>query len=336
MQAGRKKKIEKTAKASKKQTRAAKKREQPHAAAEAAAQSREDFLFRNALNKRHEARRTLGMQDIIYNFEKETKELAYRYGYEIGEALFKHFNSDNTLSKMLESAGFGKILYYPFESKTMITSYAVDNLGMNSSIKMHDFEAGIMAGYLSQHSKTRLDAEEVHCKFAGSEFCQFVISQRTAVREAGEGIGDIDTASMMAMKALKGGKYGGACESYYLLESAPLEREPLRHIVRKMLFVLGKKISGKEEEAGREGNAAGKAAAFARLSGYAGVDAVSMAGKKPNALRLRYSHLNSASGFIDLSSSLLAGFANGAYKRKIKVVKRLNANGSYTVELQFL
>ena len=135
------------------------------------------LLIRKMLESESGEERQLLMQDLIYNISGDLRKLAYESGFGLGEEIYE--SSDRTLGALertLENAGFGKVLYRPFESHGTITTYKVRPKGKALDAEIHSFESGLIAGYLSAHTKRPIYVRELKCTYNGSNFCQFVAS----------------------------------------------------------------------------------------------------------------------------------------------------------------
>ncbi len=295
------------------------------------ASGREEFLLKKITEPPAKApERHLQLQDLLYNVAPELQTLAFRSGFKLGSDAFAC--SDGTIGSLehiLENAGLGKVSYYPFETRSMFASYRIKAKSVNLGINTHTFEAGVIAGFLSAHSKSTVTASEVACVFNGARACQFV-----AV--GGESFNPQDSSSLdmvSIVRALDLGIRNAEARkgesAYYMLAIRPLLSEPMLGEASKFLYLSGKMLVASQ-----------KAHNFAfmvkKASDFLGIDGVKVTdGKNGSAVvRLAYNTTTSVSRFVDLSTALLSGMFKGAFGRNVKVKRDTDSKGIYIVRMQ--
>ncbi|MGC8676418.1 MAG: V4R domain-containing protein [Candidatus Micrarchaeia archaeon] len=268
------------------------------------------------------------LHDIIYNFTAETKRYAYKSGFAVGELAAVHFHGINVLERILYAAGMGNVLYYTFESEAKITSAksaSVFSLGAPA----HYFEAGIIAGFLSEETGRNIEARETHCKLAGSEFCQFEASPSANPFADVLQEGGLDTEAKLLAEAIAKHANAGASEfseEYFVLSMMPLLREPLLGSVTKLAYVLGKRLAYELPDAVASLPSILK---YLRISGT--LDVRKGGGRVAGmTVTVLYSHAMSLSGFVQISSALLQGYLSTVYRTACSVNKSTVA-GAYRV-----
>ena len=274
--------------------------------------------------------RGLEVQDLLYNSGEELRSLAFKAGFNLGIEAYKGSNgSMSSLEHVLEHAGFGKVVYYPFESRSVFYSSRVKARGINLGANIHVFETGIISGYLTAHSKQRVAAEETMCVFNGSKYCRFVAY-------AGERAGVASTLQFPnILVALQSAILGSGTPSrgsgYYLFAVKPLLEEPVFSEASRFLYLAGKMLSvskllpNLEQTVKRTSN-------FLRIE----KSSIKADGKGNVAIRLTFSPETSTSRFVDLSVALISGIVKGMSGRNVSAERSLDSRGVYNVRLQVL
>ena len=279
------------------------------------------------MQESHEPVRGIALQDIVYNLSDSTRRLAYKAGFSLGETTNRHFPGLASLEKILSSAGFGKILYYPSETRALITSRKSSGIADLGLGKMHAFEAGIIAGHLSSLMKREIGVREAHCSLGGAQFCQFIASPH---ENAYEGTGTeegLEAAAAILRRAVSAGG-PGMTEPYRMLSMLPIMRRPLSAEVEKLFYALGKKLAVSDDNAREEG--------IRRLAAYSGAKKADVeANARTAKVVLRFDLYNSVGSFLDLTSALLSGYLGGAYPRCSITQSRRFGNGkTYILEMK--
>lgn len=296
------------------------------------AKSSGELLIRKMLDSEKGGDRELLMQDLIYNASGELKRLAYRSGFELGSDIYD--NSDKTikgLERTLENAGFGRVLYSPFESHSTITAHRVRPKGRGLGSDVHAFEAGVIAGYLSAHAKRPIYVKELKCTYNGSDSCHFVASPVDEPRAEDSKAADIEGMTEIIRENVDFSGSQGTEASYYLLFARPLLREPVLAEASKLMYLTGKRLA----EVSRVEDFDDRITKMARYLGIESAE-VRRARGKGVEICLTYSHGGSIGNMVDLTTSMLAGFARGVLNKNVYVQRRLNGKGKYSVRMRLL
>ena len=298
------------------------------------AATREAALIRKMLCSDCSERRHLLVQDLIYNLSRELAELAYSSGFELGGEAYR--DSDKTfdsLGRLLSNAGMGKTTFRPFEHHGIITAYGVEPHGAQLGMRIHAFEAGIIAGYLSAHARKRIIVWEMNCACNGAGFCQFVASSSLGTAEEhGKSMG-VDKLARLVDASMRSHADLSTSKPYYALLTRPLLREPVLSNASKLMYLIGKRLAGSVRQNPREFERG-----VARIAGYLGIErAKVISGRgKGRAIDLHYDHYGSTSGFVDLTTAMLAGFSKGVFNKNVHIQKRLNGRRNYSVRMFLL
>ena len=297
-----------------------------------AARNARELLIRKMLGTENGEGRRLLVQDLIYNASADLKKLAYGSGFDLGMAIYD--NSDRTmaaLEKTLENAGFGRILYRPFESHSTITSYKIKPGSEELGADIHAFESGLIAGYLSAHAKRPIYVKEPKCAYNGSEFCQFVASPKDEQGDVREKIADVRKMTEMVKENVRFSGNHGVGSSYHLLFSQPLLDEPVFTEASKLMYLTGKRLSGISRAKDFDDK-------ITKMAKYLGVESAKVK-KKSNRIveiDLTYGHDSSVANFVDLTTAMLAGFAKGVLNKNVYIQRRLNSRRKYSVRMELL
>jgi predicted hydrocarbon binding protein len=290
-----------------------------------------ELLIRKMLGTENSGGRRLLVQDLIYNATGDLKKLAYGSGFDLGTAIYD--SSDKTigaLERTLENAGFGKVLYRPFESYSTITSYKAKAGAEGLGADIHAFESGLIAGYLSAHARRPVYVREPKCVYNGSEFCQFVASPREH-GDVRERVADLRKMTRTIKENVMFAGGHGAGGSYTMLFSQPLLEEPVLTEASKLMYLTGKRIADK----GRVEDFDDK---IVRMAKYLGAESASVKRKRGKVIEidLTYGNDGSVANFVDLTTSMLAGFARGVLNKNVYIQRRLNGKRKYSVRMELL
>ncbi len=296
------------------------------------ARSGRELLIRKMLGTENSGERRLLVQDLIYNATGDLRKLAYGSGFDLGAAIYD--SSDKTvgaLERTLENAGFGKVLYRPFESYSTITSYKAKPGAEGLGTDIHAFESGLIAGYLSAHARRPVYVREPKCVYNGSKFCQFVASPRDEHGDVRERVADMGRMTRMIEENVMFSGGHGTGSSYSMLFSQPLLEEPVFTEALKLMYLTGKRIADR----GRVGDFDDK---IIRMAKYLGVESASVKRKRGRVIEidLTYGNDSSVANFVDLTTSMLAGFARGVLNKNVYIQRRLNGKRKYSVRMELL
>lgn len=296
-----------------------------------AARTHEELLIRRLLqNPPKVSARGLEVQDLIYNSANELRSLAFKAGFNLGAEAYR--NSDGSMSSLehvLEHAGFGKVIYYPFETSSTFSSARVRSRGINIGTSVHIFEAGVISGYLSAHSRQRITAEETACVFNGSRDCKFVAERGEKV----DARKPLEFSSMIAalQSALSNAERSPGGSSYYMLAVKPLLEEPVFSEASKFLYLTGKMLSRSKQLPGFEQT-------IKRASNFLRIERNSIRTDREGNVELRmvYGHDTSTNRFVGLTTAFISGIVKGMSGRGVRMDRKLDSRGVYNVKMQVL
>lgn len=288
----------------------------------------EDALTRSVVSGKGEAS-FIGMplQDIIYSSTPSLKSMAYKYGFSIGKNVHSMSGSDNALLQVLESAGLGKVIYYPFEDRVVITSAQSRERGGTFKENVHVCDSGIIAGYLSAATGSEIRVKETHCVYNGSNFCQFVATPYEQGSEE-ERRHDLDSVVDALSQSLQGEEHGMR-EDFYMLTAVPLMKEPVLNEASKLLYIAGNRMA-------ESADASKGTEAIINMARRVGVKHATIRTDKkgtPRSINLEYGQNTSTKPFVELSTSLLAGFTNSLYNSHAEMTRKLGKRSNYIVNL---
>lgn len=276
--------------------------------------------------------RGLQIQDLLYNSAPELRSLAFKSGFNLGAEAYRDSNGGIvSLEHLLENAGFGRIAYYPFESKSAFASQSVNSLGIKLGSNVHVFEAGVISGYLSAHARRQITARETECVFNGSRQCRFVASPGARVEEESraslEYIPNLISAIQDAM--LRSGKPRGS-NHYYLYEIMPLLNEPVFSEASKFLYLSGKLLArSRLPELERS---LPMAANFLRI----GAAKLRKEKNGKRTISLVYGREIASGRFVDLTTALISGLVKGMFGRNVLVSRSVGGRGIYNVRMEMI
>ena len=286
-------------------------------------------LIRKMMSSECSESRHLLVPDLIYKLSDELCQLAYGSGFDLGVEAYE--DSDRTLdalARLLANAGLGRTTFQMSEYRGIVTSYGVKPNAADLGTNMHDFEAGVIAGYLSAHSRRRIAVTETKCACNGSGFCQFVASpSERAAERTGKPLA-LEDLVRLADRSMR--SYDGPATSkpYYFLLSRPLTLEPVLTHASRLAYLIGKGLAESEPQSDFERG-------VMRISRHLGIEKarVVSARGKGRAIELTYGHYCSSGGFVDLTTAMLAGFSKGVFNKNIYVQRRLSGKTNYVVRL---
>jgi hypothetical protein len=295
------------------------------------ARTHEELLIRRLSQSPQKVQvRGLEMQDLIYNSAEELRSLAFKSGFNLGSEAYR--NSDRSMSSLehvLEHAGFGRVLYYPFESHSTFSSAMVRSGGINVSTNVHIFEAGIISGYLTAHSGQRVAVEETECVFNGSRYCRFIAGKE----ERMEAVPSLEFPNMILalQSALISAEKPSGGSSYYMMAVGPLLEEPVFSEASKFLYLAGKMLARSRMIPGFEQTIM-RAANLLRIER----SSIKVDRKGNVEVRLVYGRATSVNRFVDLTVAFISGLVKGLSGRGVRTERKLDSRGVYNVKMEVL
>ncbi|MGI0141903.1 MAG: V4R domain-containing protein [Candidatus Micrarchaeales archaeon] len=290
----------------------------------------EEFLIKGlSSSRKHIAASSHILPELLYNITPSTKSLGYNRGFQIGLRLCVNHNKANNITPLinaLENAGFRHILYHPHKNNVIIEAHHHPEHEIGAPKDMHVFEAGLIAGYLTQSTGMEMNGVENQCVHRGGNMCQFLIELNPDIRriESFEGMDQI--SEVMRSTLLKKRMEREISENYFALQMLPFTEGPLHIEVSKLLYVLGERVglNFKINEQTME-----------KLSTLFCLKEIKIIKEKKRVrgIRIDYKHNLSTAAYTDLVSAFLTGMIFSIYNRTPKPSRRLNGSGTYTVEL---
>ncbi len=291
--------------------------------------SHEEMLIKRVIEQpRKPQSRHLELQDIIYNSAPELRALAFKSGYNLGvEAFERSKGGMDALEHVLENAGFGKMIYHPFESMSTFTTYATRAHSQNLGMDMHVFEAGVISGYLSAHAGRNISVEETSCVYNGATHCMFVAKTHGGVGTDSYRYLDLPKVMLAFRHALSHAQKQHGETSYYMLSVRPLLNEPVVSEASKFLYLLGKLLTAQSTPDPKR--------TITQAINFLGIDGAKVSSTKKRGLEISLVYGRSASygHFVDLTTAFISGLAKGAYGRNVQVSRNLSSRGVYNVKM---
>ncbi len=283
----------------------------------------EDLLIDMVIRQGAKASNGTDIENLIYSMTPSMSELGYGFGFSVGRAMTLKTGTEKGFTSVLDNIGLHDSLYYPSEKKVIITSkphqeYRPPQIHHN----IHIYESGVISGYLSTYTGTKICTEEKRCIYNGSSECQF-ISEPLSSKQTFRGCG-IDDAAYSIAYALKEGCYKKQSEEYYrILAYLPLTDSAISEQILKVMVMAGEKLGSISPNAHIS-------SVVSNIANYFGAkDAkVERRGIK-SIIKLRYESYNSMQAFVAVPAALLSGFALSAgMKTHIDFIT--NKDKSYT------
>ncbi len=268
------------------------------------------------------------VQNIIYNSGDAARRLGYKFGFHVGQSV--HAQSANGMAQFfdaLENLGMGKALYYPSGSYATITS-GKSARKYSSGSKLHVFESGIIAGYLSGRTGRMINVTETACSSEGHDRCQFVaepseVQQSNPAGRINNPSKEIARAIMLSNPVQRDGE-----NTHLALSNIPFMQEPLTSSVSRIFSDAGRNIA---HTCHGDYNAALKH--ISDCFDLAGIEVKNRArGKK--VIRLKYKQYNSMEGLANLSGSMVLGFAKSFFRSNPQVRTGLSKDNTYFVDIR--
>jgi predicted hydrocarbon binding protein len=267
------------------------------------------------------------IEDLIYALTPSMSRAAYNFGYSIGmEIRSSSKKEDNLLIPALRRLGFRHIKYYPFIDALAINAGSKKYPAINIGARIHFFESGIIAGYLSAHSGEPINTIEKECIYYGNKECRFVSYPGRVLKEhTPPSIEDVIDAIATHMHGIKFSSRSEA--EYHMLPMLPMAKQPLRSEVTKLLYLIGIEISQRHmSEDPRE--------ILENLARYFGMSGESIEIKQKSAsAKLSCSYYNSNADMAELSVAMLRGFIKGRTSKEPNVYINIDKNMNYVIEL---
>ncbi|MDE1825638.1 MAG: 4-vinyl reductase [Candidatus Micrarchaeota archaeon] len=267
------------------------------------------------------------LPELLYNLTPGTKNLAYLSGFSCGLDLSLKHNKGNTINTLLcalENAGFTNIMYYPSRRDLIISAKHLD-CSTDLKKNIHTFEAGLIAGYLSESTGRRVNVVERQCAHNSRNSCQF-LTERFGKMQIPESYEGVDSGVDAIAKSVSSAKpLSRISDSYYILEMLPLTKGTIPQDLSKLLFIIGAKAAGEKFKFANQnmGNLASLIAARQVK--------IERKGRGISSIKIIFTRTSSISAYTDLATALMAGIISKAIKKQASISRTMNSDGSYSV-----
>ncbi len=293
----------------------------------------EELLVRNlTVDRTGGVYKDVSVQEMILGLTAAGRKLAYESGFEIGMGLNASSEKIDALFKALEKFGLGKVLYNPSEEHLIVTSkhprYVPSNLGSN----LHEYESGMIAGYLTASTGENISVKEARCVYNGFESCQFIAEPRLHGPDYGTPLDSGQVVDAIA-RTIKNAPHGviesNTEHDYCLLPTLLLMRRPIADESSRVLYVAGIRLA----ELSRDSP---PSETIGKIGYYFDMKHAGLANLRGNrrVIRLKYKHYNSIDQLVRLSASMLVGFANAAFGSEAELEMSVDADRSYLVNIK--
>ncbi|MDE1860302.1 MAG: 4-vinyl reductase [Candidatus Micrarchaeota archaeon] len=288
----------------------------------------EDILINLLLNSRQRGGST-AVYDILYSMTQSTSNIGYLHGFSVGRRMALAAGGKNHIPDILEKRNFGKVIYQPLQDRLSISSTATPRLPLSIKKNIHVYEAGIIAGYMSTATGTRLSAVETRCTFNESDFCHFVCSPYGhRVRAVDAGSASVIASLAEAISRMPYHDHGISYD-YSTLHIMPLIREPLLlHEVSAIMHLAGARLATGVPKTELEPIAE-------KIGASIGIRNVSVGTlRAEKAIRIKYGPYNSTEGFLKFSAQPFIGFATRLLGSRASIYKTINQDKTYTLSIE--
>jgi predicted hydrocarbon binding protein len=305
-----------------------------------APESYEEAIIKNIVNNsgsRNVPDEAVLFSSTLSNLSGNMKELHYKSGMQIGRALFR-LNSQNKsymfpeesigdLVSFFEKAGHRQITYNSMPGHIELNMH---EKGPTIGTNLHDFEAGIISGYLGAAEHRLVHVSEVECINNNGTKCRFVKTGHTETEKNDPTVAMGNFIDYIGRSASARHQKNTVSDSYYSLASSSLLDGSYLDSLRQIADYMGRNIGSRISNANRRTSSA-RVANVIRLL-HVGEPTVISA--KPFKMRVQFDSLSSRKGYVELSMA----FINGLLSKQIgdgafAAVEHTN-KGAYVVDIR--
>ncbi len=285
----------------------------------------EDIVAQNMIDKagkRELTKSALATVEAIYSSSPSLERIAYRHGFSVGKNIFS--KSNGTLSALLatlENGGLENILYYPFNDSFVITASGADAKSINR--KMHVYESGLIAGYLTAATGTQIFVAETECEYNGNGRCRFVSSSGFGTEETHSAAMDLNRIISDVSEIAKVG--GNVSASYFASAILPMADHPSSAPLSNFFYIAGSRLAEGHEDLGLD--------EIAKLAGASSIKVAKEYRHVPKLVRIRYAPESSIGPYVDAAASAVAGYLKKRYGYEPEMRRKVLKDNSYLVEL---
>ncbi len=264
----------------------------------------------------------------IYNSTASMKRFAYSYGFSVGKEISVISGGKGILHllNVLDNSGMGRMLYTPAGDVAIIKSSTKSKHKLQTGVRMHDYEAGMISGYLSAYTSKTINTTETHCRHSGDEFCQFASNDSFPERLDEDRVPADMMGKMVEMVCDSTGGPQGKAKSYFLLSVLPVLRRPLIDESSGLMMALGESLALYKRDLQM-------ADALSRLASFFDITHQAREKRGVITVTLKYLPYNSTSGFVELSTKAFIGFLSKSFNSPVRLSKSMR-NDVYTVRMR--
>ncbi len=263
------------------------------------------------------------MHTMLYSVTESLGILAYKYGFTVGRMLYNSNKRIDSLFAFLEQGGMGKVLYTPSADILYITSARRGSVKTIAAAPAHNYEAGVIAGFMASYTGKDISTVETACVLNGGEECVFASGKldRHALHMNGNAN---STISGIAYKMINT-EFGNGADFYTNLSIQPLLHSNIVSKLSGLMLLAGaharmEHVNLKLDDI------------IARAGAFIGAQArLTKNTKAKKSIVVRYNSFSSVD-YVSLTVPLFVGIIGSGCRRKVSSVIR---NGAYTVKMDF-
>ncbi|MEM3626067.1 MAG: 4-vinyl reductase [Candidatus Micrarchaeaceae archaeon] len=274
---------------------------------------------------------SLLIPEALYSSTAAMRNFAYNSGFSVGKNIYAKGGDLNAMLELLGNGELSKMLYYPFDDRSIFIGKPRPSVALGG--KVHIYEAGMLAGYLSASTGMAIDVHEKYCVHNGDAFCQFVaVPKGTAYTQSATAGNFSDVVDRLAAAVMHSkAEDRRADEDYYLLYMLPLLEKPIAENLYGIFYAAGGKIA----EYAKNSTTANEEL-LGSMSKTTGAESAKFV-KRNGSLRgisIRYGRANSISSLVNAYAALFAGMVKDLYSSGVEIKRELMANNSYMLRMR--
>ncbi len=280
----------------------------------------EDIIAMNMAKKQDAKmpKSALMAMEALYSSSAGLERLIYKHGFSLGKNIYAKSNGTiDALLAVLENGGLENVLYYPFNDSFVIT--AKSSNAKNLHRKMHVYESGLIAGYLSSATELPIQVKEIECEYNGDGRCRFVSYVGAQNEEEAE---SLDFEKIVSNISEIAKVEGSISPSYFASAILPVANHASAGPLSNFFYIAGSKLANslKLEE-------------IAKLAGASSVKVAKAYRNIPRLVKVRYAPESSMGLYVDAATAALKGYIKQRYGYELEAKRRIMKDNSYMVEL---
>ena len=269
------------------------------------------------------------------------KELHYRHGINVGKALYNvkiagksYMYAEESVADLvdfLQAAGHKNTTYAAFPDSVTIIMH--DRRGPELGTNLHEFEAGLISGFLSTAQQHYVGVKESSCMNNNGQYCKFSTNYSGDLKRDGGSaesvnrLADHITESLNSRKVRRT-KSNRIAKEYYLLQSSllldPAYLEPMQEIAEHIGRSVGEHISS---------NPRARTSQIERAIRLLNFGSPVTIASKPLHIKLSFDSGSSRRGFVDLSLAFINGLISSSFGSGATATER-NTKGGYIIDIK--